>query len=82
MKDKLKSKLFRFIFIHYILGSFAIIYVLYEIPDWGEILALIYFCIAFFTFVSFLSELGGLIETYESLEQYVKKDIRIRKDSK
>jgi len=80
MKEKLRSKLFRFIFIHYILGSFAIMYVLYEIPNWGEIFATIYFVISFFTFVSFLGELGGFIENYERLEQYVQRDIKKGKD--
>lgn len=82
MKDKLKSKLFKFIFIHYILGSFAIMCILYDIPNWGEILASIYFVIACFTFVSFLGELGGLIESYELLEKYMQRDIKKRNDDK
>jgi hypothetical protein len=79
MKDKIK-KLFRFIFIYYILGSFAIIYVLYDIPDWGEALATIYFAISLFTFHWFFSELGEFIESYEYLEQYVKRDIKKRNE--
>jgi len=79
MKDKIK-KLFRFIFIYYILGSFAIMYVLYDIPDWGEALATIYFAISLFTFYWVFSELGELIESYEYLEQYVKRDIKKQKE--
>ena len=51
-------------------------YVLYDIPNWGETLASIYFAISLFTFYWFFSELGGLIESYEYLEQYVKKEIK------
>lgn len=76
MKDRMK-KLFRFIFIYYILGGFAILYVLYDIPDWGETLASIYFAISLFTFYWLFSELGGLMESYERkdilLEQYMNK---------
>lgn len=78
MKDRMK-KLFRFIFIYYILGGFAILYVLYDIPDWGETLASIYFAISLFTFHWLFSELGGFMESYEYLEQYVKKDVKKQK---
>lgn len=78
MKDKIK-KIFRFIFIYYILGGFAIMYVLYDITDWGETLVSIYFAVSLFTFQWFFSELGELMERYEYLEQY-KKDIEKQKE--
>lgn len=80
MKNKRHIKLLRFIFIYYIIGGFAIMYVLYDIPDWGESLASIYFAISLFTFYWFFGELGEVMESYERLEQYVRKDIKKRND--
>ena len=69
MKNK---NLTRFIIINNFLGSLAIMYVLYEeFPNWGEILASIYFIISIFTSIFFMVALYDLEEAYN---YYLKKE--------